>query len=157
MINPENLTWEPLMKVHLSNERDCSATSVIYEFELNYDAVTNKTNILEATNFGERFISGSCLGPCRWAMLASISSSPWDEGRTSTPNWDILVSWQREKRDGRTRPCLLKLLLRNGMCHCCSHFISQTKSYGQGGIKGKPSVGWESINFTQGWKIDKKK
>lgn len=62
MINPENLTWEPLMKVHLSNERDCSATSVIYEFELNYDAVTNKTNILEATNFGERFISGSCLG-----------------------------------------------------------------------------------------------
>lgn len=86
MINPENLTWEPLMKVHLSNERDCSATSVIYEFELNYDAVTNKTNILEATNFGERFISGSCLGPCRWAMLASISSSPWDEGRTSTPN-----------------------------------------------------------------------
>lgn len=43
------------------------------------------------------------------------------------PNWDM----QPWGRDGRTRPCLLKFLLRNGTYYCHSHFISQTKSYGQ--------------------------
>lgn len=122
-------------------EKDCSTAVVIFQFRLNAAAGTNSTNILEASTLGERFISGFCLVPCRWAVAGlQVLSSLWDQGRRSTPNWDMLVSWQREKRDGRTRPCLLKLLLGNGIGHCCSHFISQTKSYGQARHGGRGST-----------------
>lgn len=76
-----------------------------------------------------------------------VLSSLWDQGRRSTPNWDMLVSWQREKKDGRTRPCLLKLLLGNGIghfVHISLAKLSPTAKPDMGG-GGQPSKGWESI------------
>lgn len=129
-------------------EKDCSTAVVIFQFRLNAAAGTNSTNILEAGTLGERFISGFCLVPCRWAVAGlQVLSSLWDQGRRSTPNWDMLVSWQREKRDGRTRPCLLKLLLGNGIghfVHISLAKLSPTAKPDMGG-GGQPSKGWESI------------
>lgn len=132
-------------------EKDYSSSCIIiYQFRLNYAAVTNSTNILEASNLGERLIFGFCLVPCRWAVAGlQVLCSLWNHGRRSTPNWNMLVSWQREKRDGRTSSCLLKLLFGNRIGHC-SHFVGQTKSCGQASHGGQPSNGWESIILPQG-------
>lgn len=51
-------------------------------------------------------------------MLSSLC----DQGRRSTPNWDRLISRQREKKDGRIRQCLFHFCLEMAH-HGYLHFL----------------------------------
>ena len=79
------------------------------------------------------------------SLACQLYSAPNRHSKTSTEeagsSSDRQVSWQREKRDGRTSWWLLELLLRSGITFI---HISMTKaSQGQTNVNAKynPSVG----------------